>query len=313
MSPLDEDRPEELDDWYRRASALDRSQPGETVRRAVLAHAAQLAAERRPPPTAARHRARGSWWRPALYGTLAAAALAGLAIAPQLLSPDTRHVPSLSAPPSRQPARLAPARKAFPLPPAALPEAARAASPPRVRSAPHRTQASALPEVQAPASAPVLDREAPVEPAPNAARGSEAPAASADVYPSRLQALGGSAAHAAASLPSRSAVTSFERHALQQLPQAARPGTALRRAAEQGNIPRLQALLLQADINSRDAAGRTALMLATLHGQVHAVDVLLAHGADPSAADARNMTPLKAAIAGHQSAIVQALRRAGAR
>jgi ankyrin repeat protein len=49
------------------------------------------------------------------------------------------------------------------------------------------------------------------------------------------------------------------------------------------------------------------------HGQARAVDVLLAHGADPNAADANGDTPLKAAIEGHQPAIAAALQRAGAR
>jgi ankyrin repeat protein len=40
---------------------------------------------------------------------------------------------------------------------------------------------------------------------------------------------------------------------------------------------------------------------------------LLANGADPNAADARGTTPLQAAVAGGQSAIAAALRRAGAR
>jgi ankyrin repeat protein len=88
----------------------------------------------------------------------------------------------------------------------------------------------------------------------------------------------------------------------------------LRRAAEIGAVPQLQTLLgHQRDIDARDEGGRTALMLATLHGQADAVDVLLAHGADPNAADAQGLTPLQAAIAGDRPAIAAALRRAGAR
>jgi ankyrin repeat protein len=54
-------------------------------------------------------------------------------------------------------------------------------------------------------------------------------------------------------------------------------------------------------------------MLATLHGRTEAVRALLAHGADPNAADARGMTPLQAAFAGHQSDIAVKLGLAGAR
>ncbi len=88
----------------------------------------------------------------------------------------------------------------------------------------------------------------------------------------------------------------------------------VRRAAEIGAVPELQTLLgQQGDIDARDESGRTALMLATLSGQARAVDMLLAHGADPNAADAQGLTPLQAAIAGDRPAIAAALRRAGAR
>ena len=102
-------------------------------------------------------------------------------------------------------------------------------------------------------------------------------------------------------------------------PRAAAPtpqelGAELRRAAEIGDVPTLQSLLgRQPVIDARDEGGRTALMLATLHGQAAAVDALLARGADPNAADARGMTPLQAAVAANRPAIVTALRRAGAR
>ena len=54
-------------------------------------------------------------------------------------------------------------------------------------------------------------------------------------------------------------------------------------------------------------------MLATLHGQTRAVSALLAHGADPSAADAHGTTPLQAAIAADEREIIATLRRYGAR
>jgi ankyrin repeat protein len=92
------------------------------------------------------------------------------------------------------------------------------------------------------------------------------------------------------------------------------PAAAVRRAAEIGDLSGLQILLeKQTDIDSRDAAGRTALMLATLHGQSGAVAALLAYGADPNAAAADGTTPLQAARAGDHPAIVAALQRYGAR
>jgi ankyrin repeat protein len=53
-------------------------------------------------------------------------------------------------------------------------------------------------------------------------------------------------------------------------------------------------------------------MLATLNGQGRVVDALLAHGADPNAADIDGTTPLQVAEAANQTAIAAALRRAGA-
>lgn len=70
--------PDDIDDLYRRSAALDPSRPSESVRRAVLEHAAKLAAERS---------ASQRWRRPAIFGILAAAALAGILIAPQYLPP----------------------------------------------------------------------------------------------------------------------------------------------------------------------------------------------------------------------------------
>jgi ankyrin repeat protein len=96
--------------------------------------------------------------------------------------------------------------------------------------------------------------------------------------------------------------------------RSSEPAAELRRAAEIGDIPQLQMLLdKQPLIEARDENGRTALILAALHGQSRAVDMLLAHGADPNAADGHGTTPLQAAVAGNQQAIVAALRRAGAR
>jgi hypothetical protein len=94
---------------------------------------------------------------------------------------------------------------------------------------------------------------------------------------------------------------------------------ALRQAAATGDLRKVRAMLgaqgrgAQVRIDAADARGRTALMLATLRGQAESVDVLLAHGADPNAADATGTTPLQAALAADQPAIVAALRRSGAR
>ena len=54
-------------------------------------------------------------------------------------------------------------------------------------------------------------------------------------------------------------------------------------------------------------------MRAVLHGQAGAVELLLAAGASPVATDSEGTTPLQAAEAGGQRAIVEALQRYGAR
>ena len=79
--PPSQDEPEDVDDHYRRTSALDPSRPSESVRRAVLTYAAQLAADRAAQNDPARidsmrSAAKQTWRRPAIFGTLAAAALA---------------------------------------------------------------------------------------------------------------------------------------------------------------------------------------------------------------------------------------------
>jgi ankyrin repeat protein len=50
-----------------------------------------------------------------------------------------------------------------------------------------------------------------------------------------------------------------------------------------------------------------------LHGQKESVNILLAAGADPNAADASGTKPLQAALARGRSAIAVALEQSGAR
>jgi ankyrin repeat protein len=295
--PPNEDPAEDVDAQYRRASALDPSRPGEAVRRAVLVHAAQLAAQRATAGAGSRLKSRRTanraWWRPAIFGTLAAAGLAGLVIAPQFLA---RRAPPVTEPPAS--VLAADTRAVEPAPPAALspeitsgpPVSARSATVPShsVRARSKANEATAPPAAEPASSVP-----------PEESRPADTGAAVADVPARQLR------------MPS-------ERSAATSIATAPRLGTnspaAFRRAAQSGDLAALQALVeKQADIESRDAAGRTALMLATLHGQTDAVAALLAYGADPNAADADGTTPLQAATTGDHPAIVAALRRYGAR
>ena len=88
---------EEVDGRYRRLSDRDSSHPSEAIRRAVLRHAAELAAQARTPESSApvefrKPSANEPRWRVATYGGLAAAALAGLLIAPHFLAPSTAPI-----------------------------------------------------------------------------------------------------------------------------------------------------------------------------------------------------------------------------
>jgi hypothetical protein len=320
-TPPDPDTPDDVDDRYRRASALDPSRPSAAVRSAVLEHAANLAAQR----AGNTHENLGAtvvtlrpaevrpWRRPAIFGTLAAAALAGLLITPHLLPPheDSRQKTAMSPAP-RAPAAEAPRNE--PAPTNFVADEMRSpASPP----------APLAPSPDPPRSAALSALRASQPDAARLARQSEyarkaAPAA--EVAAPSVTADGGSPAGGAASAQSAQ-VQSVTVTAARRTDTAA----ALRQAAEAGDMVALQALLSrQADIDrasdssrssaidARDGSGRTALMLAARNGRRAAVDALLAAGADPNAADAHGTTPLQAAIAGGQPEIIAALQRAGA-
>jgi len=290
---------DDLDEKYRRASARDGSGPSESVRRAVLRHAAELAAKRGPRELAPtkidfeQPAANDARWRPAAYGGLAAAALVGLLVAPHFMPPSSRP-PASQPPSSRQPAS---------------PPSAPTTAP---RSAAEQAAAAPVPESRAPALAlnPALaPRPAPT---PRAGVPMETPRVpSVDDAASASNRSRRYAPAAAQRVPAPPPAPGALAAAAQAPIDAA---TALRQAAQSGDTQRLQALLgEQIDVNARDGAGRTALMLAVYRGQAQAVDALLARGADPNAADASGTTPLQAAVAGNQSGIIAALRRAGAR
>jgi hypothetical protein len=324
---------DDADELYRRASAQDAGGPSEAVRRAILQHSAQLAAERAAKNNVARRAIkrpmRQAWWRPAAFGTLAAAALAGLIVVPQFIRPPT---PSTSAS-SPAPQNLTRSEGV------AADQAADAAMKSAARSAPAARQsqytapsAPAAPNAPAAPSASVARNVAPAPSAGAAASGGAAAARSTDIEETvvtgqrrreadeqpansvagRPAALNGLQAQAADDAQDKrraaGAAPSPRSEAL------ADPAAQLRHAAEIGDLVALQALLdQQPAVDARDANGRTALMWATLRGRAQAVDRLLSAGADPNAADARGTTPLQAALAGDQSAIAEALRRAGAR
>jgi hypothetical protein len=315
---------DELDAEYRRLAAQDASAPSEAVRQAVHAYAARLAQERGDAASAAHARA-GRAQRPllrrgALFGTLAAAVVAGLVIAPRFMIPrpsagapvvvqertqiaaaDAHRPPqgglSESAPaesvPPESPTRSALVAAA----PPAQPELAKAA-PPNVRAQrPSAASASGFASTQSAARQAQADAEAK----------SEARAAG-DVTPERLvlsdRVAGASANRASPAAPAPAAKSVA----------SASLGGALVAAAARGDVAGARDCLDEgADVNAQDGAGRTALLLATLRGHAEVVTLLLAAGADPNLADARGVRPLAAADAGGQADIAAVLRSHGAR
>jgi hypothetical protein len=320
--PPTPDAHDEVDDRYRRASAIDPSRPGEAVRRRVLEHAAQLAAERSGSrasvsgnEASVRRRLPRSWRPAALFGTLAAAAVAGLMIAPRVLMPPA--APSRAvAPPvealreGKLSQRPAPALELAPFThaePAAKPPPADQAS-----VASLSAQASERRDAYAREVAEAEQRAAKVPVADGA--GVAADAGAAAKAPSENVAAQQQVVVTAARRALAPPTATVESAALAPPVSKASDSTAaFRHAAETGDLRSLDRLLaMQPDINARDAAGRTPLMLAIVHGQTDVVSALLAYGADPNAADSSGTTPLQAARAAGRPAIVAALQRYGA-
>jgi len=324
--PPNQDQADEVDNRYRRESALDPSRPSESVRRAVLEHATQLAAERsaKNGPAqigAARPAANPRWWRPTAFGTLAAAALAGLLIIPRFLAPDAPLVGALPTVPVRTNAAATAASQAEirEQPQDAMADVRPSSPPPPEESALQPDHSALKPRASSRNEGTVADSAAEID-------AKNAPAKVQSMTNARSTAAGGGSETDARRAQTRGAtgISASPRQSVAPAASSAAPtapparladsAAEVRRAAEIGAVPELQTLLgQQGDIDARDESGRTALMLATLSGQSRAVDMLLAHGADPNAADAQGVTPLQAAIAGDRPAIAAALRRAGAR
>lgn len=311
-APPDRDLPDDVDERYRRAAARDPTRPSESVRRAVLAHAERLAAERRLGAATGVRRTAGSvprpaWWRPALFGTLATAALAALVIAPRLLTPHTHVETRMTAPAAPGVSAVAPT-------PSAPPASADLAAAPAASTAAVASPAPQSPPPQAPAGEAGTARLRGGAQSAQAARaaGTSERFNAAAAPPTRdaaADARGEPAAGVTGSLAARRATAPAVNAFL-----GGAGTTALQRAAETGDLATLATLLAKpTDIDGRDESGRTPLMLAVLHGQTEAVAMLLAHGADPDARDSQGTTPLQAAQAGNSAAIVQQLQRYGAR
>jgi Ankyrin repeat len=265
---------------YRRASGSNPVAPSGDVRNAILAEGRRVAEQyAAPKPTksldTSQPAANQPRWKWGAYGTLGAAMLAALLIAPRFWERQHSQAPALVAVNAPRASSPAP-----PVAPAAAPAAASAA------------------ETSRAVDSLVADGAAKMPPAPtqNAAA---APAARSGGDDALAQAD-------ALAMPSRA----MSPRALAISPRV----SPLLQSVASGDLTRAASLLDQgAAVDEPDELGRTPLMLATVRGQVQAVRLLLDRGADPNAADNAGRLPLQQARLAHFSEIEKMLELAGAR
>ncbi len=307
--PTNEDEFAETDALYRRLSAEDPGRPDGKVRQAVLEHATLLTRRSQVRATDeyvySWDRPRRAWRRPSAFGALAASLLAVIIFGPRFGAHPmpARSVPAAYERPVSETPVYADIGNSKPMP------------------MPMQAPASVAPEA-VPQPAPPRERhgDAPANAVAAAAASAGAGAPSRAEATDATQAIGGMSASRAMGAPAPMAAaapaakTSGVNVPTQSAAAAADYGPALRRAAEDADLPALRELHdKRVNLDSRDAQGRTALMLATLHGHSQAVSALLAYGADPNLADASGETPLDAALAADESEIIAELKHNGAR
>ncbi|MDO8385189.1 MAG: ankyrin repeat domain-containing protein [Polaromonas sp.] len=293
------DQNDELIRRYREASAQDARRPSAQVREAVRAHAAMISASKAvgpgPSPAPAANQSR---WKVSLLASIALAGLTGLLVLQfDRGTPDEQET-ALGRP---APAPALPSPAAPPPPPAVADvkvarseaPAARSAMPAPAPKAVIRPPQPATDVAEpAPALAPptALQEAAPTRERPGyAARDQASEKAMAPPAP---QAMARSAAAPALRMPAPAAQQ--ESLAGQTPRSAAALAAALHRAARAGQLPDVEALLQQgAALNAPDGAGRTALVLAVIHGHDELVRRLLALGANPALVDRDGLDALQ--------------------
>jgi hypothetical protein len=303
---------EKLLERYRRASDTDSTAPSDAVRAAILAESrrmADLLARQGSGPAfdTSRPAANESRWRIPAFGTLGAALLAALLIAPRYwqtppsskvaMTPRSAADPALA---SRQPAALSMA-------PPSKPEAVA----PAPRSEPLQEVVVTQP-----------DRKRGNASAEASAKNSAVPAK--DIYRANAPAeVATPSNYTAMPEPASSPLTASARTAdsalyksadrLAAAPDAPSPAR-LQSAAEAGDVMQATALLDRgAVVDVRDAQGRTPLMLAVAQGRLEVVRLLLQRGASPNLTDNAGKTALQLATDQNLTDIVTLLRGAGAR
>jgi hypothetical protein len=289
MTLKDDTQDEELIARYRRAGDADAAAPSESARRAILAESRRVAeqlAKKAPQHRfdVSRPAANDARWKITAFGTVGAALLGTLLIAPRLW--ESRHATEVSSVPAAAPAAAtaAPAVLAAPAAPAAKNASSDAAPAPKLESA--SSTREALNEVV------VIQAQ----------RKSVLPGVAQNIAP----------------LPSSPPGVARGGAVSMSADRAARAGSvptpaSLPAAAGLGDVRQAALLLDQgAAVDARDEEGRTPLMLAVARGRLEVVRLLLARGADPNAADNSGRTPLQQARAGNLREVAVLLEQAGA-
>jgi hypothetical protein len=277
---------------YRRASSTEASAPSEAVRAAILAESRRVAEQlakrgSRPAFDTSRPAANGSRWKIPAFGTLGAALLAALLIAPRYWQTPPAHNVA-TAPQTAADSAPAPT-------PAAAPSTAPL---PKLESASPVSRGEPLHEVVV-SQANRRRSDAPAE-----------TAAKTSAEPAKDMRLASAPQTATARAVDSAIYNSADRLAgVRSAPMPAR----LQSAAKAGDLEQATLLLDQgSEVNARDAQGRTPLMLATVQGRLEVVRLLLQRGADPNIGDNSGKTPLQQATDQNLNDIAGLLRGAGA-
>jgi hypothetical protein len=305
----DDDRPDDLTERYRAASAADPAAPSDAVRKSIFAYARTVAADSATHrvAAAARHRpAANDWsWRISAAASVIVAGFATLLAwhwhAPRRV-PEQEPSPSSSQVAAHNPPATAPGVSVERSEASRVDRQAGTAPAPNSVTTRSRQRANATAEYLTHNGAVALETEgsgvvnsqAPAGPAAGSvARNGATDLSAIDAERKREnQAAGAPAAPSAALAPPKAQADT----AASARSSSMVPNPALVAAAESGNRELVDQLLRSGiSTEQTDARGRTALLVATLRGDMTMARRLLAAGARADAADDSGDTPLAAA------------------
>lgn len=288
-------------DRYRRASDSEAAAPSGAVRAAILAESRRVAeqlAAKGPQHSfdVSRPAANDSRWKIAAFGTVGAALLAALLIAPRYWEtlPASKVATAQLAAPAAAPAR----------------EAAPATAPvPKLESvAPAESSESSQEVVVTQAK-----RRRPNSDAASSQVASSTKPASAPLNDTADLSIAPVAPPSAVAARSADSTVAYSANRIAGAAQIAPMPARLQSAAGAGDVAQATVLLdAGAVLDARDGHGRTPLMLAVEQGQLEIVRLLLQRGADPNAVDDTGRTPLQKASKQNLKAIAALLQSAGA-